>query len=425
VSIMILIGVILLMMFLGVPIVFAIGASSFAYLLFTGLPMALAVQSIVNYMDEFVLIAIPLFIFAAQLMNAGGMTDRIINFLRGLFGPVRGGLAHVNIVSSMVFAGVSGSQVADASSVGTLMVKVMTDDGYDIDYAAAVSAASATIGPIIPPSVPMVVAGAMAGLSVTRLFLGGMVPGILMGLGMMLVAAILAHIHKHPKHAAVPLMEILKAFRSAFIDLLVPVVMIGGIVFGFFTPTEAAAIAVFGAIIIGMFVRREISVKKFINCIVETVIVTAEVLLIAAVCIVLSWILVYEQVPQNLLTFLVGLEMAPGVFLFLIVIMLLILGMMVAGMPTLLIAVPLLLPMASYLQIDPYHLTMIIVLVTMMGGLTPPVGTLLFIMASVTKRPMGAIVKAMVPYYGILFVVILLVTYVPAISTWLPRVLMP
>lgn len=424
-NVVIMLVLIFSLMFVGVPIVFSIGLVSFGYLLVNGLSMSLAVQSIVNYMDEFVLIAIPLFIFAAQLMNCGGMTDRMIRFLRTIFGPFKGGLAHVNIVSSMVFAGVSGAQVADASSVGTIMVKVMTDDGYDIDYAAAVSAASSTIGPIIPPSVPMVVAGAMAGLSITRLFLGGVVPGLLMGFGMMLVAGILAHIHDHPKHPRVSLHEFWIALKGSFVDMLLPVVMIGGIVFGFFTPTEAAAVAVFGAIIIGVFVHREITWKSFMNSIYETVVVTAEVLLIAAVCVVLSWILVYEQIPQLLLTLLTQVQMAPWIFLLLIVFLLLVLGMMVAGMPTLLIAIPLLLPMAGPLQIDPYHLTMIIVLVTMMGGLTPPVGTLLFILASVAKRPIGAIVRAMAPFYVQLFVLILFVTYVPGLTTWLPSVLMP
>jgi C4-dicarboxylate transporter, DctM subunit len=424
-SIILLLVAIFAMMFAGFPIVFSIGASSLGFLILNGIPLAIAGQVIVNYLNEFVLIAIPLFILAAQLMNSGGMTDRIIAFLRCFFGPLRGGLAHVNIVASMVFAGVSGAQVADASSVGTVMVKVMTDDGYDIDYAAAVSAASSTIGPIIPPSVPMVVAGAMAGLSVTRLFLAGVVPGVLMGVGMMLVAGVIAAIKNHPKHAAVPVSEFLRTFRAGFIDLLLPLVVIGGIVFGVFTPTEAAAVAVFGSIFVGGIVHHEITIRKFVRCAYETVMVTAEVLLIAAVCVVLTWILVYEQVPQSLLSLLVRIDFAPAVLLFLVNLILILLGMLVAGMPTLLIAIPLLLPIVGILGIDQYHFTALIVLVTMMGGLTPPVGTLLFIMSSVAKRPIGAIVKAMLPFYGVLFVVILLVTYVPQLTTWLPKVVLP
>ncbi len=419
-TILIIIAAFLVMLLVGFPIIFAIGISSMGYIILNDIPLAVVTQVTVNYMTEFVLLAIPLFIFAAHLMNESDMTTRIIHFLRTIFGPIRGGLAHINVSSSMIFAGISGAQVADVSSVGTVMAKAMKDEGYDMDYAAAVSAASATVGPIIPPSVPMVVAGAMAGLSVSQLFMGGIVPGILMGLAMMGVVAWVAKKRNHPKHGRVPLREVWKSFLNSFLDLFLPILVIGGIVVGWFTPTEGAGIAVLAALILGFLIKRTLTWKKVKECAFETIIVTADVLLIAAVCVLFSWILMYERIPQNLIEMVTSMTIHPSLLLLIIIIALLILGAFIAGMATLLIAVPILMPLVPVLGLDPYHLVMIIVIATMLGAITPPVGTTLFIMSSVTNRPMFGIVKEIVPFLIVNILVLLAVAYIPQITLFLP-----
>jgi C4-dicarboxylate transporter, DctM subunit len=420
-SILIMVVVFLTMLLLGFPIIFAIGIASMGYIVLNDIPLAVVTQVTVNYMTEFVLLAIPLFIFAAHLMNESNMTNRIIEFLRTIFGPIRGGLAHINVSSSMIFAGISGAQVADVSSVGTVMAKAMKDEGYDIDYAAAVSAASATVGPIIPPSVPMVVAGAMAGLSVSQLFMGGLVPGLLMGFAMMGVVAWVAKKQNHPKHSKVPLHVIWKTFLNSSLDLFLPIIVIGGIVVGWFTPTEGAGIAVLAALILGFIIKKTLTIKKVIECAYETIIVTADVLLIAAVCILFSWILMYERIPQDLILMVTNMTIHPSLLLLLIIFALLVLGAFIAGMATLLIAVPIVMPLVPVLGMDPYHLIITIVIATMLGAITPPVGTTLFIMSSVTNRPMFGIVKAMVPFLIVNILVLLLVAYNPEISTFLPN----
>jgi tripartite ATP-independent transporter DctM subunit len=356
-------------------------------------------------------------------MNAGKMTDRIIAFLRGVFGPIRGGLAHINVVASMIFAGVSGAAVADASSVGTIMIKAMEDEGYEPDYSAAVSGASATVGPIIPPSVPMVVAGALAELSVVRLFVGGIIPGLLMGIFMMGVVIIVAHRRNHPKFPRMSMGDVLKRLINSGADLILPIAIIGGIVFGVFTPTEGAGIAVLAALFIGILLHHDLTIPLIIKCAKNTLVVTAEVLLIASVAIAFGWVLTYEHVPQTLISFIAGISVSRHIVLFIIILSLLLLGCMIAGMATLLIAVPILIPLAPLLGIDPYHLTLIIVLATMLGTLTPPVGVTLFIVASVGNRPIGAVVKEMLPFLGANVLVLLLLAYIPDLALLLPRLI--
>jgi C4-dicarboxylate transporter, DctM subunit len=418
-SIILVVVAFLVMLLFGFPIIFSIGIASMGYIIINGVPLEVVPQVMVNYMGEFVLLAIPLFIFAAHLMNETGMADRLIELLRPIFGPIRGGLAQINIVDSMIFAGISGSQIADASSVGTVMTKHMEKEGYDIDYAAAVSAASATVGPIIPPSIPMVVAGAMAGLSVSQLFVGGIIPGFLMGFAMMGVVAWNAKKKNHPKHARVSLSIFWQSFLNSFFDLFLPVIVIGGIIVGWFTPTEAAGIGVFAALFLGFVVKRDLTWEKVKKCAYETVMVTADVLLIVSVCVLFSWVLMYERVPQNLIEIITNMTIHPSLLLFIIIIALVILGAFIAGMATLLIAVPLLMPLVPILGLDPYHLMIIIVIATMLGAITPPVGTTLFIMSSVTNRPIGGIVKAIIPFLLANIFVLFLVAYIPQLSMFL------
>jgi tripartite ATP-independent transporter DctM subunit len=408
------------MLVLGFPIIFALGIASLSYLIINNITLAVTSQVMVNYLTEFVLLAVPLFIFGAQLMNAGGMTERMIKLLRTTFGGIRGSLAQINVVSSMIFAGISGAAVADASSIGTIMIKSMKDEGYDVDYAAAITAASATVGPIIPPSIPMVVAGAMAGLSVSRLFVGGIIPGILLGVSMMIIAAFIAKKKNHPIYPRASVKEIAISFKEAGIDLLIPGLVVGGIVLGWFTPTEAAGITVLSALILGFIIHRDLTWQKLVDCAYDTILVTAEVLLIGAVAVMFSWVLTYERIPQNLIQYVLDLNLSPAMLLFIINIIILILGALIAGMATLLIAVPVILPLAPILGLSPYHLVMVLVFGCMLGTITPPVGVTVYIVSSISKRPIGAIVKAMIPFLIVSIGVLFLITYVPLFTEWLP-----
>ncbi|WP_085506143.1 TRAP transporter large permease [Thalassobacillus devorans] len=418
-SVALLVSGFLLMLILGFPIIFSIGIACLFYLLINDVSLAVVSQVMVNYLTDFVLLAVPLFIFAAQLMNASGMTGRLLKFARNLIGHIRGGLAHVNVLTSMIFAGVSGSAVADTSSVGTVMIKAMKDEGYETDYAAAVSASSSVVGPIIPPSIPMVVAGAMAGLSVTQLFIGGIVPGILLGLAMMVVVAIIAKKRDHPKFERASYKTIMQSFTNSILDLVLPAIVIGGIVFGLFTPTEGAAVAVLAAMVLGV-IHKDLTLRKVRECAYQSIIVSAEVLLIAAVAILFGWILMYEQIPQNLIQYVTDMEMSKYLFLIIINLILLALGAFIAGMATLLIAVPILVPIAPFLNMDPYQMVVMIVLATMLGTITPPIGPALFIISSVSKRSVGAIAIQTIPFLVACVVVLLLVAFIPAVSLFLP-----
>lgn len=417
----VLIGSFLILLFLRMPIGFVLGVSSALFLIVAEINLVNMPQVVFAFVSKYILLSVPLFIFAAQLMVETSMAPRIIRIANSLIGFVKGGLAQVNVVASMIFAGVSGAAIADVSSIGTVMWRSMVDEDYDPDYAAALSAASAAVGPIIPPSIPMIVAGSMVDVSVARLFMGGILPGLLMGVGMGLVAYVIAHIKNHPSHPFKGFKEIFLATRAGLLDLLMPIIVIGGIVFGFFTPTEASAIAVIYVLGLGLL-RGEISLASFKKCCVAAVRTTGEVLFIASMAVMFGWTLIFSEVPQHI----VQLAIASGLSTFwLITIMMIIvifLGTFLSGLEALLVTLPLFIPVVTALGFDEFHMTLVIVMASMIGTITPPVGLTLYIISSVSGRTIWTISVAIIPFLLVNILVLFLTAYIPPIATFIPNV---
>lgn len=409
--------VILFVVFLlfGMPISLVIGCSALVYLVIENISLLQISQIIKAYTFQYILLSVPLFIVAANLMMETSMTRRIIRVCNCLVGFMRGGLSQVNIGSSMVFAGVSGAAIADVSSIGAVMWKSMVENGYKSPYAAAVTAASAAVGPVIPPSIPMIVAGSIANVSVAKLFAAGIVPGILMGVGMGIVAYIAAVMYNHPSQPFGGLAEIGRALKEGFFDLLMPVVVIGGILFGFTTPTEAAALAVAYALLMGVM-RRELGWSVIKRCCISTVSTTAEVLFIASMATLLGWILVRGKIPFYIVEWGTSFSVGDAGMYFFIVVVSLILGCFLSSMESLLIALPLFLPVAESLGMDLFHVTLVVVLATNIGTLTPPVGLTLYIISSISKDSVWAITKAMTPFLLVNIAVVFFVAYFPQIA---------
>ena len=411
----------LVTMLLNMPLVFAFGASGLIYLVGTGTSVLNLVQKMATSLDSYPLIAIPLFIFAGNLMNTGGITRRLFSFARNLVGYIPGGLGHVNIVASIIFSGMSGNAMADAAGLGTIEIKAMTEDGYDPDFSAAVTAASSTIGPIIPPSIPMVIYAVLSGASVGRLFVAGIIPGLLMGLSLMILVLFFALKRNYPRSKFPTLRVLLKSFADAFLSLVTPAIIIGGIILGIFTPTEAATIASLYAIILGLIVYREVKVKDIIPIIIDTVRGSMAAVIILATATVFSWILVVENVPLLISTLVLNSDMSTGLFLFIILLILLFLGCFMSFTPAAILVLPILVPLLNTMGINLVHFGVVIVLAMMIGQLTPPVGVNLFVVSAIANISFARTVKASWPFIIPLVLVLLLVTYVPQVVLWLPN----
>lgn len=295
----ILIAAFLLMIVLGFPIAFALGLSSLLYMVINGIPLLVIPQAIASAFESFPLMAIPLFMLAGQLMNSGGITNRIFKFANYLVGHIPGGLGHVNVVASMIFAGMSGSAVADSAGLGSIEIEAMVNEGFDPDFSAAITAASSTIGPVIPPSIPMVLYGSLAGVSVGKLFIGGIIPGVLMGVALMIGCYIQAIRFNYPRHPRVGPRTIAKSFISAAPSLATPTIIIGGIMTGVFTPTEAAGVAVVYALILGIFIYKELTWRDFLRNLLDVGRSTTSIMLIVSMASVFGWVLAYEMIPQQ------------------------------------------------------------------------------------------------------------------------------
>ncbi|HEY8426322.1 MAG TPA: TRAP transporter large permease [Limnochordales bacterium] len=414
----------LLLLLLGLPIPFALGLAAVLGMHAGGLPLTLVVQRIFAAQDSFHLMAIPLFVLAGALMNEGGLSERLVRLANALVGRLRGGLIHVNVLSNVFFSGISGSAAADASAVGTILIPGMERAGYRRDLAAAVTAAASLIGPIIPPSIPMILYGVEAEVSIARLFVAGAVPGILLAVAQMAVGAWLARCQGLPRGQAVGWAEIGRALREAAWAVAMPFIILGGILGGLFTPTEAAAVAVVWALVIGLLVHRQLSLASIGRALVETALTTGVVMLMIGVTDALAWILARERIPQMLAQWVAGLGASPGIVLLLINLALLLIGIPLEPAPALLILVPVLMPLVHALGVDPVHFGVIIVLNLVIGLVTPPVGASLFVVSAVSRVPILAITKAMWPFLLVSIGVLLLVTYVPALSLWLPSLLL-
>lgn len=420
-------GVLIVLILAGVPVAFSMGLSALAAFAINGTLNLIPVlsQRIYSGSTSFVLLAIPFYIMSGLLMNGGGMSKVLVKASDVLVGRIPGGLGHVNILVSMLFAGMSGSSVADATGVGVVEMEMMEKAGYDKKFSASVTAASATIGPIIPPSIPFVVYGAISGVSVGKLFLGGMVPGLAMALAMMVTVYIIAIRRNYPRSQnRYGFVEGVMILLKAIVPMGSFILIIGGISLGIFTPTEAAIVASLYALLIGSFVYRELNLDILKSVVVETVRNTIRVVFIMAMAAAYAYALTIMRVPQRLTIALATVAGTPWLFLLVTNALLLLLGCFMESISTITLVTPILLPIAMRIGIDPIHFGVMMTLNLMIGQLTPPVGILLYSVASMTKLSMKDLLSELWPYILALFAVLIIVTYVPSIVMFVPNLLM-
>ena len=410
--------------FLGPPLWLAMALAGWAFLAIAGIPDLALAQRIAKAADSFPLLAAPLFILMGNIMNGAGITKRIFAFATVCVGWMRGGLCHANIVASVFFAGTSGSAVADAGGLGTLEIKAMTDEGYSPDIAAALTASSATIGPIIPPSLPMIIYGVSAEASIGALFLAGVVPGLLMAGALMVMVRAIAVRLNLPRHPFPGVRDLWRAFRDAFWALMTPVILFAGLFGGVFTPTEAAAIAVAYALVLGLLIYREFKWADLPRIILDTVETTGVVMALVMAASLLAYCLALSQLPQVAGAYLTGLTTNPLVFLLIVNVILLVVGCFMEGLAAMLILIPILVPAAMKLGIDPIQFGLMFVLNLMIGTITPPVGIVLYVTAKVANISFERVTRATLPFLVPLLVVLAMVTLWPALSTALPNLIL-
>jgi len=415
-----LLGAFALCLAIGVPVAVSLGLASLAYLLISEIPLVVIPQKLYAGIDVFVLLCIPGFILAGNLMNGGGITANIVRFANALVGWIRGGLGLTNIAGSMLFAGISGTAVADSASIGGVMIPGMKRAGYPADFSAAVTAASSTIGPIIPPSVPMIIVGALTGVSVGRMFMAGAVPGLLLGLGMMVVCYVLAGRRDYPRQPWAGFRELGRSFLGAFWALAMTALIIGGLMSGKVTPTETSVIASLYAAVVGLFIYRGLKLRDLPKVMIDSAISSAAILVLVGLANVFGWILASEQIPQQVARAVLSVTDNRYLVILLINLLLLFVGMFMETIAALIILFAPLLAVAQGVGVDPVHFATFAVLNLMIGLTTPPVGVCLFICGNIAKIPLAAIVRAIVPFLLVNLLVLLLVSYVPALSLWLP-----
>ncbi len=411
--------------FLGLPIGLSMIAGSVLYLLLSGADMGIVAEQFLNGMySNYVILAVPLFVLAAEFMNIGSMTERLLSFCNVLVGRFRGGLAQVNVVQSIIFAGMSGSAIADAAGTGGMMQKLMTAGGrYTPSFAAALTAVTAVIGPIIPPSIPMVIYSLVSDASIGYLFLAGMVPGLLMAALQMMQIAITARRSNFPVEEPVPLREIPGITWRALPALMMPILLLGCIYSGITTPTEAAALAAAYALFISAFVYRSISFSAFYQALFASAKISTSIGMLIAGALVFNYVVTVENIPESIRIILTGWEMSPTTFLIFVNVLLLLLGCVLEGTAILLIVVPVFIPTAQALGIDLVHFGVVVVVNIMLGLVTPPYGLLLFIVAKISGAPVRDIIRDAAPF--ILWMVFCLgvITFIPGIVLWLPRLM--
>ena len=422
---MLIMGVLFIVtLIIGMPIAFSLGVTTLAgVLLMEDIPMAILPQKMFTGVDFFSLVAIPFFILAGELMNHGKITDSLIAFAQQIVGRWRGGLAHVNIVSAMFFSGITGSAVADASALGAIMIPAMEKEKYDRRFASAVVAAAAVMGPIIPPSIIMVVYALVDGnVSIGALFMAGYIPGILIGGLQMVTAYIIASRRNYPRlNEPFSLPVFLKRFKDALLPLLMPVIIMGGILGGVFTPTEAAAIACLYAFLVGFFVFKTLEIRTLPKLLHNTVVTTAMVFLIFCMGQVLVALLTINQVPQKITELMLSVSSNPLFFLLLVNILLLIVGCFIESGVAIIVLVPILAPVALKLGIDPLHFATVVVVNLCLGLLTPPMGVVLFVVCGIAKITLEEITKAVWPFMLAILIILFLITYIPSLTLVIPR----
>jgi tripartite ATP-independent transporter DctM subunit len=423
-TILLAIGIFLLLLFLNMPISFAIGIGA----VISGLTLwdvdnATIVQRMLAAINVFPLLAVIFFIFSGVLMARGGISGRLVRLAEVIVGRIPGGLAHINILSSMFFGGVSGSAVADVSSIGAMMIPAMEKDGYSRPYATAVTLTSAIMGPIIPPSIAMIIFAHVAGsVSIAGLFLAGAIPGVLIGIGLMVVAFVNAKLYHDKVIPSIPLKEKLIRVVDGLAGMMTIVIIIGGITSGIFTATEAGAVAAFYALILTVFIYRSIKIRELPAILYECCIINAVVLFLVATSSVFTWILTYENFPTMVTDTLLSITQNKILILLILNVLLLFMGMFIDQTPAIIMLVPVFLPLAQRLDIHLIHLGVIVVINLSFGLITPPVGTSLFVGCRIANLPITAVVRPMLPFLPIMIAVLLLVTYIPGIIMWLPTI---
>jgi C4-dicarboxylate transporter DctM subunit len=421
---LILFGGMFALVVLNMPIGFALGVASVAGMLYIGdLPMTLAAQRMVVALDSFPLLAAPLFMLTGELMTVGGSARRIVEFSSALVGHIRGSLAHVTVLSSMLFSGISGSATADTAAVGSLMIPAMIRKGYDPDFATAIQASAGTMGPIIPPSVLMVIFGYLSGVSVGALFLGGVIPGILIGLSLMLVTYLYARTGgaAYRGDQAASLRHVVRTGIRALPALGLVLIIMAGILGGVFTPTEAAAVAVFYGLFVELVLYRELRVRDLPAILRRAATVAAMVMFIVAISGLFGWVMTSEEIPQAFTRMLLSISSSTAVTLLLINVLVLIAGTSLESTATLLIITPILMPVVQDLGLDPVHFGVVLVVGLCIGMVTPPVAVTLFVACGLSGRSVTTVLRPLAPQLLIMIVVLLLITYVPTLVTFLPR----
>ena len=410
---------------IGTPIGYSIIIASLIYLGLNGQDLALVGEkSLQGLYQSFVLLAVPLFIVAANIMNAGTISDRLLGFVVALVGRFRGGLGHVNVVASLIFSGMSGSAVADAAGIGKIIIEMMTKDGrYSRGYAAAITAASATIGPIIPPSIPMVLYALVSNQSIGALFLAGIVPGLLMGAVLMAMNTYIAHKRGYALEEPVPMRELPRKTARAFPALLMPVILLYGIYGGVTTPTEAAAVAAFYALLLAVLFYRALSLRALLNILVDSARSSAAVGVVIGGALILNFVVVSENIPAMMAEALVGLDVPPIVFLLGVNLLVLLLGAVLDATTLILVIVPLFIPTAASLGIDLVHFGVLVVVNSMIGLITPPYGILLFVINAVTGIQLKEIIREIWGFLGVLLIALLVLIVFPDLVLWLPRLM--
>ena len=414
------------LMLIGVPIAVSMGLTAAIFFVILGEPEHLLMVPARMYSSTtgFTLLAIPFFILAGNLMNTGGMTVRLFTFCQNLVGHIRGGLGHVNVVANIIVAGMSGSAIADAAGVGLVAMNAMSKAGFDRAFSAGVSAAAATIGPIIPPSIPLVIFGCMTGVSVGRLFLGGFLPGLLMGLGLMITVYITSVRRGYPTQPRASFKAVMSSLSGAWSAILAPIIVVGGILTGVFTPTEASVAACFYGAVVSIFLYREVSFRRLLEILAETADQTIRVLFIIAAAGLFGWLLIQQRVPDAVIQFLLSLSHNANVILLIINIILLVLGCFMEAISIMLLTIPIFMPLVAKLGIDPVHFGVMMTFNLMIALLTPPVGMVLYTVSCIGQVPLWKLAAELKWHIVALIVCLFLITYIPGIVTWIPTMVM-
>ena len=413
----------LVLLLIGVPIAFSLGLSSLFYLFTNNIPLTVISQKFYSGMDSFTLLCIPGFMLAGALMNGGGITRRILNFCNSFLGHFRGSLALVNIVASMVFAGISGTAIADVCSLGSMLIPAMVDDGYDDDFSVAVTAASSVVGPIIPPSVPMVIAGSCVSISVVKMFQAGIIPGILLGMALCIPTYIISVKRNYPRHDRAGWKVRLETTKDAIWAMLMPVILLGGILSGVFTPTEASIVTCVYALVVGVFVYKEIQITDVPRIVWENIRACASIIVLIGLANVFAYILTAERIPQMVANSILSITDNRIVVILLINVVLLFVGMFMESLAAILITFPVLLPVATAVGMEPVHFALMAILNLMLGLTTPPVGMCVCTGAQIGKISAFKAFKATIPFLATSLIVLMLVSFIPQLTLWIPSIL--